>query len=74
MTQCIQRHYINGSPDRKGLEAALQGYEQTREIPDIINGKEQQVRKGHIYNVRYSSLYLVYRSLSICFMLVLFAE
>ncbi|KAI4191369.1 MAG: hypothetical protein L6R41_000156 [Letrouitia leprolyta] len=38
------RHYINGSPDRKGLEAALQGYEQTREIPDIINGKEQQVQ------------------------------
>ncbi|KAL8835584.1 MAG: hypothetical protein Q9170_003268 [Blastenia crenularia] len=38
------RHYIKGSPDRKGLEAALQGYQQTREIPDIINGKEQQLQ------------------------------
>ncbi|KAL9007159.1 MAG: hypothetical protein Q9188_000093 [Gyalolechia gomerana] len=40
------RHYIKGSPDRKGLEAALRGYEQAREIPDIVNGKEQQVQRS----------------------------
>ncbi|KAL8941453.1 MAG: hypothetical protein Q9216_002226 [Gyalolechia sp. 2 TL-2023] len=38
------RHYIKGSPDRTGLEAALQGYQQARDIPDIVNGKEQQVQ------------------------------
>ncbi|KAL8939028.1 MAG: hypothetical protein Q9211_002934 [Gyalolechia sp. 1 TL-2023] len=39
-----KRHYIKGSPDRKGLEAALRGYEQVHEIPDIVDGKEQQVQ------------------------------
>ncbi|KAL9594021.1 MAG: hypothetical protein Q9179_005589 [Wetmoreana sp. 5 TL-2023] len=36
------RHYVKGSPDRKGLEAALKGYPKLHEIPDIVDGKEQQ--------------------------------
>ncbi|KAL8771150.1 MAG: hypothetical protein Q9209_003321 [Squamulea sp. 1 TL-2023] len=35
------KHYIKGSADRKGLEAALQGYNKTRLIPNVVNGKEQ---------------------------------
>ncbi|KAL9600111.1 MAG: hypothetical protein Q9219_003367 [cf. Caloplaca sp. 3 TL-2023] len=35
-------HYLKGSPERKGLEIALQSYQQPREIPDIVNGKEQE--------------------------------
>lgn len=45
LTQSNQKYYSKGSPDRKGLEAALQRYQQTREIPDIVNGKEQPVRE-----------------------------
>ncbi|KAI4283077.1 MAG: hypothetical protein L6R38_002430 [Xanthoria sp. 2 TBL-2021] len=36
------KHYTKGSPDRKGLEAALQGYKRTRVIPDIIDGREKE--------------------------------
>ncbi|KAI4229711.1 MAG: hypothetical protein L6R36_000627 [Xanthoria steineri] len=36
------KHYTKGSPDRKGLEAALQGYKTTRVIPDIIDGREKE--------------------------------
>ncbi|KAI4097294.1 MAG: hypothetical protein LQ344_000393 [Seirophora lacunosa] len=38
------KHYTKGSPDRKGLEAALQGFQQTRQLPNIVNGKEQEVQ------------------------------
>ncbi|KAL8929817.1 MAG: hypothetical protein Q9208_000961 [Pyrenodesmia sp. 3 TL-2023] len=37
------KHYTKGSPDRKGLEDALQGYQQTRQIPNIVSGKEQEI-------------------------------
>ncbi|KAL8859412.1 MAG: hypothetical protein Q9178_004090 [Gyalolechia marmorata] len=36
------KHYIKGSVDRKGLEAALKGYGTTRTIPDIVDGKEKE--------------------------------
>ncbi|KAL8679275.1 MAG: hypothetical protein Q9186_004419 [Xanthomendoza sp. 1 TL-2023] len=38
------RHYIKGSPDRKGLETALQGYKKAREIPDIVDGTEKEIQ------------------------------
>ena len=40
----LQKHYVKGSPERKGLEAALKGFKQTREVPAIVNGKELEVR------------------------------
>ncbi|KAL8854585.1 MAG: hypothetical protein Q9221_000620 [Calogaya cf. arnoldii] len=39
------KHYTKGSPDRKGLEAALQGYKGTRAIPDIVDGREKETEK-----------------------------
>ncbi|KAL8891465.1 MAG: hypothetical protein Q9215_001509 [Flavoplaca cf. flavocitrina] len=39
------KHYTKGSPDRKGLEAALQGYKRARAIPDIIDGREKETEK-----------------------------
>ncbi|KAL8694338.1 MAG: hypothetical protein Q9218_000975 [Villophora microphyllina] len=36
------KHYTKGSPDRKGLEAALHDSQQSRNIPNIVDGKEQE--------------------------------
>ncbi|KAL8712272.1 MAG: hypothetical protein Q9220_003423 [cf. Caloplaca sp. 1 TL-2023] len=37
------KHYAKGSPERKGLEAALRGYERTQDIPDIFGGSERKI-------------------------------
>ncbi|KAI4164744.1 MAG: hypothetical protein LQ342_001719 [Letrouitia transgressa] len=34
------KHYVKGSAERKGLEAAILKYKHTHEIPKIANGRE----------------------------------